>query len=150
MTLLDMKTPCFILFLLGSVRSMAQDEFRLEWSIISGGGTTSSSGTGGEFTHEASVGQFAVANAANDPGSEFTLSGGYWTFILNEPLDLGLAMQINSNEVTLTWDDSTGTPVQLESSRDLQLWEPVIPQPQHPPFREAVIQRRYYRLMPVP
>jgi hypothetical protein len=59
-------------------------------------------------------------------------------------------MQINGGTVTLTWDDSTGATVRLESSTDLQLWAPVEPQPPHPPFIEPAGQRRYFRLMPSP
>ena len=146
MILHDMKMHCLIL-LLGAARSMAQDEFSIDWSLISGGATTTA-GAAGEFTLEASIGQFAAIDAAVDPGSEFSLSGGYWTFSLNEPLDLGLAMQRNGGTVTLTWDDSTGIPVILEGSTDLQLWVPVNPQPRHPPLLEAVGQRRFYRLVP--
>jgi hypothetical protein len=129
---------------------MAQDEFRIDWSLISGGVATSA-GAAGEFSIDASIGQFAAIDAAVDPGSEFSLSGGYWSFTLNEPLDLGLAMQISGGTVSLSWDDSTGVRVQLESSADLQLWQPVSPQPQHPPFLDVTgARRQFYRLMPAP
>jgi hypothetical protein len=146
MILRDMKIR-FLILLLSTVPGMAQDEFSIGWSLISGGGTTTA-GAAGEFTIEASIGQFAAIDAAVDPGSEFSLSGGYWTFALNEPLELGLAMQINGGTVSLTWDDSTGVAVKLESSTDLQLWTPVNQQPLHPPFLEPTGQRRFYRLMP--
>ena len=148
MTFQDMKTRCFI-FLLVAASGPAQDEFKIDWSMISGGGTMTA-GVAGEFSVEASIGQFAAISAARDPGSEFSLSGGYWTFTLNEPLDLGLAMHRTGGAISLTWDDSTGIEVRLETSPDLQLWTPVYPQPAHPPFTDVMNARTFYRLMPVP
>jgi hypothetical protein len=135
--------------LLSAVTLNAQDTYTLDWSSFTGGGKTQDA-EAGEYTIESSLGQMGAQEPPAGATGEFSVSGGYWTFTLNEPLDLGLTMQLTGGNVSLAWDDSTGIPVRLESSVDLQLWEPVTPQPQHPPFLEATFQRRYYRLMPVP
>src|SRR5262249_21306406 len=123
-----MKT-CSLFVLLGPAVLCAQDTYTLDWSSISGGAQTDNPGAG-EFTIQSTLGQItAVAPAGGTPG-EYSVSSGYWTFTLDEPLDLdlGLTMQLNGAAVTLTWDDSTGIPVRLESSADLQIWVPVNPQ----------------------
>jgi len=139
-----MKT-CSLSVVLSAAVLSAQDSYTLDWSALTGGGSTAGSGTG-EYTVAASLGQFAAATTAGT--GEYRVSGGYWTFTLNEPLDLGITMQLSGGAVSLTWDDSTGVPVQIESSADLQLWIPLNTQP--PPFLDSSAQRRFYRLMPVP
>jgi hypothetical protein len=143
-----MKT-CNLLFIVSTAALAAQDDFTLDWSSISAGGLIETAGPG-EFTIEGTIGQLAADEPASGPTGEFSISGGYWAFTLNEPVDLGMTVHLGGGVVTLTWDDSTGIPVVLESSGDLQLWEPVNPQPPHPPFIEPAGQRRYYRLMPSP
>jgi hypothetical protein len=91
----------------------------------------------------------AAADAVAGAG-EFSLSGGFWTFTLNEPLALGLDIEVNGDTVILTWDDSAGIPVVLERSADLQIWASVDPLPANPPFLESTVWRQFYRLMPVP
>jgi hypothetical protein len=144
-----MKTV-LLLFLLTASGLTAQDIYTLDWSLITGGGQSADAGAG-EFTVESTLGQVSAGTPAGGTSGEFGVSSGYWSFTLNEPLDLGLAMQITGSGVTLTWDDSSGIAVQLESSPDLQLWQAVYPQPQFPPFLDVTGARRhFYRLMPVP
>ncbi len=144
-----MKTCSFLIALSIAPLSGQEDVFTLDWSSFSGGGHSAFEG-GGEFSVEGTLGQFSGGAVPSGQSGEFSVSGGYWTFTLNEPLDLGITMQFNGSTVTLTWDDSAGIPVLLESSADLELWVPVQPQPWYPPFPDASARRRFYRLMPVP
>jgi hypothetical protein len=133
----------YLLVLLGTAPAMAQDSFTIAWSTIAGGGGASTEPA--EFALRGStVGQLTAGEPAGEPG-EFSVSGGYWTFDFNPPVDLHLAMQLNGGTVTLTWD-AAGPPVVLESSGDLELWAPVDPQPAGPLFIEPEGERRYYRL----
>jgi hypothetical protein len=142
-----MKTLLLLFF--GSalaMRAMAQDAFTLEWSAITSGGGTSTEP--GEFTLAgSSVGQITAGAASTEPG-EFDVTGGHWTFEFEPPLpDMHLAMQLDGGTVTLTWD-AEGPSVSLESSADLELWEPVVPQPATPFFQETGATRKFYRLVP--
>ena len=122
----------------------AQDSFTIEWSSIDGGGGPVTGD--GEFTLTgSSLGQATAGDPDDGPPGEFAISGGYWTFDLEPPPELNLAMQLDGDTVTLTWADG-GFTVVLESSADLDLWEPVDPQPAGPPFQEPSGQRRFYRL----
>jgi hypothetical protein len=130
-----------------STPAVAQDSFTIAWATVSGG--SGASAAPGEFTLAgSSVGQISAGKPSGEPG-EFNISGGYWTFEFEPPppLNLNLRMQLDGGTVTLTWDDN-GPPVVLESSADLQLWEPVDPQPAAPPFIEPEGARRFYRLTP--
>jgi len=123
----------------------AQDSFTIAWSTISGGSGASPSP--GEFTLAgSSVGQLAAGRPSGEPG-EFDVSGGYWIFTFEPPIDLHLAMNLDGGTVTLTWDASA-RPVILESSPDLELWQAVDPQPDGPSFTEPEGERRFYRLTP--
>jgi hypothetical protein len=145
-----MKTYCLALMITMAPLCGQEEILTLEWSSLSGGGQAAAAGAG-EFTVEGTIGQISAESFGGETPGEFGVSGGYWSFTLNEPLDLGLALQLNGNSATLTWDDSTGIPVQLESSLDLQLWQPAYPQPLQPPFLDATgARRQFYRLMPVP
>ena len=142
-----MKTLLSILAVLPGLcgSGFAQESFTLAWSSVSGGGGGPSSSTA-EFTlGGSSVGQMTAGDASGEPG-EFDITGGYWTFPY-EPLDLHLTMQLLSSTVILTWD-APPTPVVLESSEDMTLWAPVVPQPATPFFQEAEGTRRFYRLVP--
>ena len=140
---------CSFISLLCATILCAQDIYTLDWSNI-GSGANPDVSSAGEYTVQSTLGQFGAADAAGGDG-EFSVSGGYWSFTLNEPLDLGLAMQIDGGTVTLSWNDSAEIPVRLESSPDLQLWQPVSPEPPHPPILDVSgVKRRFYRLMPVP
>ena len=138
----------FVCLLVAASAAAGQDTFRIEWSTIDSGGSPPP-GTG-EFTVAGSIGHFDTGSATGEPPGEFDITGGYWTFDLETPLDLGLKMQLDGGTVTLTWDGSTDIPVVLESSVDLQLWEPVSPQPSAPLFLEPAGTRRYYRLTRAP
>lgn len=137
-----MKTLLCLISL--ALAAAAQDSFTVAWSAISSGG--GSSPEPAEFMLQGSaLGQFSAGDASAEPG-EFDVTGGYWTFPMQPSLpDLHLAMQINGDTITLTWDEE-GPPVVLESSADLALWEPVEPQPAAPFFQESTGLRRFYRL----
>ncbi len=141
-----MKAPLTILaVILGlSGSGFAQESFTLAWSAVSGGGGGASPATA-EFTlGGSSVGQMTEGDASGEPG-EFDLTGGYWTFPFEPPMDLNLTMQLDGGTVTLTWD-ATPAPVVLESSGDMELWAPVDPQPAAPFFQEPEGARSFYRL----
>jgi|GEM_PF-4774072 len=124
----------------------SQESFSIEWSAIDGGGGLT--GGAGEFSITgSSIGQFAAGDPDGGPPGEFDITGGYWTFELEPPVDRNLTMQLDGGTVTLTWD-AGASPVVLESSADLELWGPVDPQPAGPPFAEPSGQRRFYRLVP--
>ena len=130
-----------------SISLSAEDVFTIPWSSISGGGSGRSPEPA-EFTLTgSSIGQIASEENSGPP-SEFGIAGGYWTFPFEPALpDLHLAIQLTGNTVTLTWD-ADGPPVTLESSSDLELWQPVVPQPTEPFFHEPSSARKYYRLSP--
>lgn len=140
---------CSLVLLLSPAFLCAQDTYTLEWSSISGGAGADSPGTG-EYTVQSTLGQITAGNPSSGASGEYSVSNGYWTFTLNEPLSLDLVMQLSSTSVTLTWNDTTGIPIRLENSADLQLWNAVNSQPAHPPFIEPAVVRRFYRIMPVP
>ena len=124
----------------------AQESFTIAWSSLDGGGGQSAGA--GEFTLAgSSVGQMTAGDPDSGPPGEFDITGGYWTFQLEPPLDLNLTMQLDAGTVTLTWD-ATAPPVVLESSTDLELWTPVDPQPATPFFQEPEGARMFYRLVP--
>ena len=124
----------------------AQESFALAWSSVTGGGGGASPAAA-EFTlGGASVGQMTAGDASGEPG-EFDLTGGYWTFEFEPPMDLNLTMQLTGGTVTLTWD-AGGPTVVLESSEDMELWAPVAPQPATPFFQEPEGGRKFYRLVP--
>ncbi len=142
-----MKTPLPILAaLLGfSGSALAQESFTIAWSSLDGGGGPSAGPA--EFTlGGSSVGQMTAGDASGEPG-EFDITGGYWTFEYEPPMDLNLTMQLDGGTVTLTWD-TTPAPVVLESSGDMELWAPVDPQPATPFYQEPEGARKFYRLVP--
>src|SRR6187399_1210445 len=104
-----MKT-CILSCLLTTAALYGQDYFSIDWSSVPGGGGSAESSPD-EFSVESTIGLLTTgAGSAGIPG-EFGVSSGYWTFTLNEPLDLGLALDIAGGSLTLTWDDATGVAV---------------------------------------
>ena len=135
------------LLLLPGAPLFAQDAYSVSWSTFDGGGGPSSGE--GEFTlGGSSLGQMSAGREEDGEFGEFSVTGGYWTFEL-EPLEVHLTLRLEGGDVILTWDENA-PPVILESSADLQLWEPVDPQPAGPPFLESQTDRKFYRLIRAP
>jgi hypothetical protein len=135
-----MKT-CLLL-MLGAAPAIAQDSFTIDWIAIGGSSHTAA---GGEFSLTGFIGQPVPGESGGGSAGEFSLTGGFWT-LEETPMELGFAMRREGGTVTLTWDNTRGIPVVLESSANLNLWAPVVPQPAGPPFTESAASRRYYRL----
>ena len=85
----------------------------------------------------------ATADTSDGVPGGLAISGGYWSFTLDELPDLDLTISLSGGAIRLMWD-TIASPVILENSTDLKLWTPVNPQPGGPPYIEARGVRRFY------
>jgi hypothetical protein len=138
------------LFALLLTTATAFGQFTIEWQTQDLGAY---SGSGGEFTLRATLGQTEATAAPipTDPPAEYSIHGGWWTFELETVLLPELNLLTDGQFSFLWWEETqtSAEPIDhpiLEFSDDLQNWIPADPQPQVPYWEEPMQDRRFYRL----
>jgi hypothetical protein len=113
-----MKTPSLAILLLATPwLYITAQTYSIDWSSISGGGGES---TGGVYAVTGAITQ--VDTSRKMTGGDFTLHGGFWSFIavVQTPGAPRLTIQVTSaNDVLLAWPDS-GENWRLQKTTDLQ------------------------------
>jgi hypothetical protein len=105
---------CLSLLLAANVH--AEDEFSLDFVTIGSGGGTEA---GGEFSLDASVGQWEAGASSND---EFSTEGGFWSIVAAlQPPTLTI-VSAGPSQVTISWTPNPDFILQETSSLSQPNW----------------------------